>query len=84
MAYTYILYSHEIDRYYIGSTSSALEDRLRRHLSDHKGYTGRTKDWVCVWSMYYDAITDARAMEAKIKRRKSRAYIQELIHSLGT
>ncbi|MFN9116147.1 MAG: GIY-YIG nuclease family protein, partial [Bacteroidota bacterium] len=35
--YTYILYSVQRDRYYIGSTGDHLEERLRRHNTNHKG-----------------------------------------------
>ena len=44
MATTYILYSNEIDKYYIGSTNSDLKERLKKHLSNHKGFTAKTKD----------------------------------------
>ena len=40
----YILESNEIDRFYIGMTSMNIDERLRRHLSDHKGFTGS-----CYW-----------------------------------
>ncbi len=33
----YILYSKTLDRYYIGHCEAPLEERLRRHLSNHKG-----------------------------------------------
>nr|WP_309759194.1 GIY-YIG nuclease family protein [Flavobacterium sp.] len=45
MFYVYILFSKSRDMYYIGSTSMVVEERLRRHLSDHKGFTARAKDW---------------------------------------
>ncbi|MGB5556066.1 MAG: GIY-YIG nuclease family protein [Flavobacteriaceae bacterium] len=44
--HTYILYSPSIDRYYVGHTGEMLEERLRKHLTDHKGYTAKAKDWV--------------------------------------
>ncbi|NOU47869.1 MAG: GIY-YIG nuclease family protein [Bacteroidales bacterium] len=36
MAHTYILFSKQSDKYYIGSTRDLPEERLRRHLSDYK------------------------------------------------
>ena len=36
MAITYSLYSEILDKYYIGHTEQSMEERLRRHLSDHK------------------------------------------------
>ncbi|WP_022829243.1 GIY-YIG nuclease family protein [Sphingobacterium paucimobilis] len=50
----YILYSVSIDRYYIGFTGNLVE-RLRRHNSYSKGYTGRAKDWAVV---YEEAFAD--------------------------
>ncbi|WP_317048481.1 GIY-YIG nuclease family protein [Flavobacterium flevense] len=41
--YVYILYSKSIANYYVGFSSMSLEERLRRHLSSHKGFTGRAK-----------------------------------------
>ncbi|MGY6522384.1 MAG: GIY-YIG nuclease family protein [Mongoliitalea sp.] len=41
--YFYILYSQTLDKYYLGHTCDILEDRLRRHLSNHKGFTGKLK-----------------------------------------
>jgi Uri superfamily endonuclease len=40
--YVYILFrNHEI--YYVGSTSMVVEERLRRHLSAHKGFTAEQR-----------------------------------------
>lgn len=46
----YILYSLSIKRYYVGYTSMDLTERLRRHNTNHKGFTGRADDWEVVWS----------------------------------
>lgn len=48
MYYTYVLYSKEIDKYYIGSTQD-VEERLKKHLSNHSGFTGKVKDWKVVF-----------------------------------
>nr|WP_305067255.1 GIY-YIG nuclease family protein [Mangrovivirga halotolerans] len=37
--YCYILYSVKLDKYYVGHTGDELVERLRRHNSNHKGYT---------------------------------------------
>ncbi len=41
MAITYSLYSEILDKYYIGHTEQSMEERLRRHLSDHKGFSAK-------------------------------------------
>ena len=79
--YTYILYSQQIDRYYVGYTGDSLEERLRKHNTNHKGYTGRTNDWVVVYKKKYRSKSEAYELERHIKRQKSRTYIESLIHS---
>ena len=37
MAYTYILYSKTLDKFYIGHTSMSVEERLTKHLQKHQG-----------------------------------------------
>jgi len=79
MFYVYILYSKSIDKHYVGYTSVLLEERLRRHLSSHKGFTGRTKDWEIVYFESYDDKTKAILREQEIKKWKSKIRIIELI-----
>ena len=67
-----------MDRYYTGYTQD-IEERLKRHLSDHKGYTSKAKDWQVVYQENYDSKTDAYKRERQIKSWKSRRKIEELI-----
>ena len=78
----YILYSQDLDRYYIGSCSVPLQDRLHRHLSNHNGYTARAKDWKIVYSECFPSISLARKREFQVKKWKSRTLIEQLIHSI--
>jgi len=77
--YTYILYSQAIDRYYVGYTGDVLNERLRKHNTNHKGYTGRTNDWVIVYTESYNSKAKVYAREREIKKQKSRIYIEDLI-----
>ena len=54
MAYFFKLHSSTLDMYYSGATSDVLEERLRRHLTAHNGYTTRAKDWKLDKSEHYD------------------------------
>ena len=81
MAHTYILYSKTLDRYYIGSTDDKLEERLRRHLSNHKGFTAKVKDWMIAYYETHDDIASARKREMQIKGWKNKTMIQKLISS---
>ncbi len=54
MNFFYILYSKFLNQYYIGHTSEGLEERLRKHLSNHSGFTGKSKDWIIVYSEEFE------------------------------
>ncbi|MFV8353816.1 GIY-YIG nuclease family protein [Flavobacterium sp. XS2P14] len=79
MFYVYILFSKSRDMYYIGSNSMVIEERLRSHLSAHKGFTARAKDWEVVYSELFDQKSLAIAREQEIKKWKSKAKIEALI-----
>jgi putative endonuclease len=76
--HTYVLYSVQRDRYYIGSTGEDLEGRLRRHNSNHKGFTGSANDWVYYYVEEHISKESALTREKEIKSKKSRKYIQSL------
>ncbi|NND11849.1 MAG: GIY-YIG nuclease family protein [Flavobacteriaceae bacterium] len=79
----YILYSAQIDKYYVGHTSNSLPDCLRRHLSNHKGFTAMAKDWVICYSEVFESKSTAYRREREIKSMKSRDYIESLIRERG-
>jgi putative endonuclease len=79
MTTVYILYSESLDRYYIGSTTMIVEERLVKHLTNHSGFTGKAKDWIIVHTEVFDEKTDALKRELAIKNKKSRKYIESLI-----
>jgi putative endonuclease len=75
----YILHSSTLNRYYVGHTGDDLQERLRRHNSNHKGFTGKIGDWVIVYIETYPAKTAAYQREREIKGWKSRKKIELLI-----
>ena len=79
MFHVYILFSISQDTYYVGYTSMVLVERLRRHLSAHKGFTARAKDWEIVYSELFDEKSFAISREQEIKKWKSKTKIVELI-----
>ena len=80
MYFVYILFSPSKDRFYIGS-SSDLTDRLKKHNTNHKGFTGGTADWHIVYSERYPNKPEAIQREREIKKWKSRIMIQKLVSS---
>jgi len=81
--FVYILYSKSLDKYYVGHTGQTLVERLKKHLSEHKGFTSKTKDWQIIYSEKLSTKSEAYKREVLIKKRKSRKYIEELISSIG-
>ena len=77
----YILYSAKLDRYYIGFTSGPVAERLKKHLANHKGFTGKNTEWQIVYSEKYNEKKDAINREQQIKSWKSRKMIEKLIRS---
>ncbi len=75
----YILYSIIRNKYYIGFTSDELSERLRKHNSNHKGFTGKIADWKIVYFQTFHQKNEAMKREAEIKSWKSRRRIKQLI-----
>lgn len=80
-AWTYILYSANLDRYYVGATSMTVNERLRRHLATHRHFTSKAKDWEILWTQRFDTKAEAIAREREIKKWKSRLRIETLIRN---
>ena len=77
--YFYILYSAHLDKYYVGYTSGTLEERVKKHLTNHSGYTGKAKDWTLVYKETFKEKSLAQKRESAIKSKKSRNFIEKLI-----
>ena len=74
----YILYSSQIDQYYVGHTQD-IEDRLMRHNSGRSLSTKKGKPWILMYTESFDTRSEAMIREKAIKKMKSRAYIEQLI-----
>ena len=83
-AYTYILFSNKLNRFYFGSTELMPEQRLEMHISKYYGdkkFTAKTDDWVLYASIQCDSISQARKIESSLKRMRNRKYIQWLMQN---
>ncbi|MEN0006893.1 MAG: GIY-YIG nuclease family protein [Bacteroidota bacterium] len=80
---TYILYSATIKRYYIGYTSTSLEERLKKHNTNHHGFTGKCNDWLIVWFSVAGTKSEALRLEKKIKKRGAKRFLQDSENSLN-
>ncbi len=79
MATVYIIYSKEIDIFYIGSCLN-LKQRLEQHRnkSFNDSFTRRAKDWELFLKIENLDYRQARKIEKHIKKMKSRTYINNL------
>ena len=76
--YVYILYSAQLDLFYIGSSQNP-EKRLTKHLANHNGFTGKAKDWRICFKETFPGKTEAQKRERQLKNWKNRERIQQLI-----
>ncbi|WP_336690099.1 MULTISPECIES: GIY-YIG nuclease family protein [unclassified Chryseobacterium] len=81
MCCCYILFSKSLHKYYVGHSCEILQERSRKHLSDHRGCTSKAKDWMIVYSENFDSKIEAYKREREIKSWKSSSKIQKLIES---
>ena len=80
--FVYIIYSPSIDKYYVGHTDN-LDWRLERHNAGWGKFTKRGIPWKLVYFEEFETKSEAIKRENQIKRKKSRKYIEKLIHAGG-
>ena len=78
MPTTYILYSEKLAKYYVGACID-IDRRLYEHNTGHSKFTSLGMPWVLKYSEEYPTLLEAKQAELKIKKMKSRKYIEELI-----
>ena len=80
MFFVYILYSEKIDKYYVGCSEN-LEQRLINHNAGMSTFTSRGIPWIRVYEEMFETLSEARKRESEIKKKKSRKYIEFLVHN---
>ncbi len=73
--FTYILYSKNLSKYYVGSTSD-VSKRVMEHNSGKSRFTCRTKDWQLVKSYEFIEKSEAIRLEIKIKKRGCKRFLE--------
>jgi putative endonuclease len=76
--YLYIIQSSKDESYYVGTTQN-LDDRLARHNHGRSKFTKAKCPWQFVYFEEYPDRSCAMKKEYAIKRKKKRAYIEQLI-----
>lgn len=65
--------------YYVGSTTKLPEKRLEEHNKNKTKYTSGKGPWILKFYQEFDSFSEARKMENKIKKMKSRKIIEKII-----
>jgi putative endonuclease len=79
MAYSvYILYSPILDVSHIGFSENPAS-RLIKHLSSHKGFTSKARDWQMVYKEVFQEKWEALKREKQLKAWKNKNRIRQLI-----
>lgn len=78
MFYVYILYSEKCNRYYVGYSSN-VEQRLERHNQRKVTATKNCAPYILKAFKTFESEAFAMAEERRIKKQKSRNYIESLI-----
>ncbi|MBS1489567.1 MAG: GIY-YIG nuclease family protein, partial [Bacteroidetes bacterium] len=68
----YILFSRTANKYYVGHTTEPVIERVRKHNSNHAGFTGLYSDWILVYLEKFPSKPLAYKREREVKRWKSR------------
>lgn len=74
----YILKSLVNNKYYIGSTKD-LDKRLQEHNNGKNKYTKFYMPYELIFKQSYNSIQEARKIEYKLKKLKSRKIIEKII-----
>ena len=74
----YILYSEKCDRYYIGYSADVAE-RLERHNKGMVAATRNCRPYQIKATKEFNTELEARKEEIRLKKQKSRKYLEWLI-----
>ena len=80
--FVYILFSHKLNKYYIGSTAN-IRDRLLKHNRSKTGFTSTGKPWILMYHEAFGSRTEAMKRESQLKKWKNRDRIEALISNAG-
>ena len=78
MPVMYIIFSEKLNKYYVGACTN-LQRRLHEHNNGHSKFTSLGLPWTLVLTEQFDTLAEAKKREMKVKKMKSRRYIEELI-----
>ena len=62
----------------MGYSSKNIQERLKEHLYNHKGFTAKAKDWTLLYQLEINSKSEALTLERKIKKRGAKRYLNEI------
>ena len=66
----YILYSVSRNKYYVGSCQD-IDRRLKKHNTNHAGFTGGAADWIVKWIEQHQSKGEALQQRNRLKTGKA-------------
>ena len=75
----YILYSPNLNRYYVGSTEN-LERRIIQHNEGFSSFTSKSNDWVIKYSLKFNSRNEALKWEAFIQKKKKKKKAENILN----
>ena len=78
LGYLYIIQSLKNGMFYIGSTID-IKNRLEKHNNNEVKSTRNNGPWVLKFTKQYRTIREARQIEYKLKKMKSRKILERII-----
>ena len=78
MFFTYVLYSQQYNKIYIGQTCD-LEKRLSEHNLGLSSYTRKFIPWNIIYTEQFESRQEALIREKQLKSQKGREFIWNLI-----
>jgi len=76
MVYVYILYSHSLGKFYVGSTDN-VERRIDQHNSGRSNFTSKGIPWKLTARVKCKSRSKAMGLEIQIKKRGIKRYLQD-------
>ena len=78
LGYLYIIQSVKNKMFYVGSTID-VKNRLEKHNNGEVKATKNRGPWVIKFTKKYNIIREARQIEYKLKKMKSRKVVEQII-----
>ncbi len=72
----YILWSEQLQKFYVGSTNN-VDDRLHRHNSGYQKFTSKGRPWIMVCNFDCEDRAKAVGLENRIKRRGIKRFLED-------